>query len=337
MIWKNKVHRKYAIGAGAVAGTVLGAWKGLEYIQRKKLDQADISDEIKEIKKLRLKNIVTNVTMLASSLALYYFGSPKDIKPAAVIGGIPIGTAIEVSHAMSERMLKYRATGGIFLAHQEGGDESLRLICETFGENRFLFLILLDFLFLWGTSRTFDLFSGLNITEGSLEPTTKHPWKQFDELTLDEGREDFHLTFPIITRQRVYTSMFIETIDIVESVDKGMNKLTITLFFRKYTPQRPYDYVKVEKPKQEGQYTNYYRKSQITWKQMIGLSFLKVVEFVLSATLVYFKFFIEKDRADYSMSQILSLVFCNRLSRAEGSIGVDFKNVNFKETLLGLF
>jgi len=89
--------------------------------------------------KFTLRNMFNNITLLTYSLYKFYWGNPFNTKPAVVMGGIPFGTVEEVSHAMSDRTLKYRATGGIFLAHQEGGEQTLRIIGKAFGANRFLF------------------------------------------------------------------------------------------------------------------------------------------------------------------------------------------------------
>ena len=93
-------------------------------------------------------------------LMRYYFTNTyAPTQPAVVLASVPLGTVSEVSHAMSQNDLKFRAAGGVFLAHQEGGDVSLRLRGKAWGKNRFIFLSILDFLFLYGSAKTVDLFS----------------------------------------------------------------------------------------------------------------------------------------------------------------------------------
>lgn len=210
-----------------------------------------IFKKIKDFTKLQKKNFFLNISMVMFSLFRYYFFNPTGVKPAAVIGGMPLPSIQEISHAMSERMLHYRATGGIFLAHQEGGEQSLRIQGKSFGLNRYMFLAMLDLLFLHGSSRVVDNFLGvINQTATLVGDTTAwaepvpevDPWKKLEIYNLDEGKEEAHLTFPIITKTKVYTNMYIETYDFNESVENGMNCLTYSIFFRKYLPQYPFKF-----------------------------------------------------------------------------------------------
>lgn len=189
-------------------------------------------------------NMYANIVSLTSQLFYYYFGSSAKIKPAAVIAGIPLGTVTELSYGISDRVLKYRARGGIFLAHQEGGDQTLRIVGKAWGPNRYWFLNMLDLLFIYGMSTSYDLFFNNSLSIGSeltsLQglSTGATPWTQVDLYDLDAGIEEKHLTFPIITRNRAYNNMYIETYEYRESVELGMNVIEYTIFFRKYLPSR---------------------------------------------------------------------------------------------------
>lgn len=206
---------------------------------------------------LNLKNIFTNVTLVMISLMRYYFANFMPIQPSIVIAGIPMPSVQEISHAMSDRILKYRATGGIFLAHQPGGEQTLRIVGKAFGRNRYLFLTMLDFLFLYGSTKIVDLFADApNLTTlgvpsffgvSSLDPERKlqpqvDPWTEINAINMDEGREEQHLTFPVITKAKIYTNMYVETYDFTESIENGMNCVIYTIFLRKYIPNYPYKY-----------------------------------------------------------------------------------------------
>ena len=187
-------------------------------------EEIEASEKLKQI---RTTNVITNLTIVSTTLARYYMFNKKRIKPAAVLAGIPLGTVEELSMALSDRIVKYRATGGIFLAHQDGGNESLRIICKAWGLSRYIFLIMLDFLFLYGSAKILDLFAGLHeFTDAGLLPgqigemadiiprdalgkktEVRNPWKRFDRMNKEEGREHYHNTFRIVTKNRVYTSM----------------------------------------------------------------------------------------------------------------------------------
>jgi len=207
---------------------------------------------------LNLKNIFSNVTLIMISLMRHYFGNFMPIQPSVVMAGIPMSSPQEVSHAMSDRILKYRATGGIFLAHQPGGEQTLRIVGKAFGKSRYLFLTMLDFLFLYGSTKVVDMFADApNLTGLGIPPThpytsiidpTKElvpqvdPWTEINASNVDEGREEQHLTFPVITRSKIYTNMYIETYDFTESIENGMNCVTYTIFLRKYIADYPYKY-----------------------------------------------------------------------------------------------
>jgi len=193
-------------------------------------------------------NMGANIVSIMGTLWTYYFGNEHRIKPSAVIGGFALGTVTEKSHAISDRVLKYRSRGGIFLAHQEGGDQTLRIVGKAWGPNRYLFLTILDFLFLYGQATTHDMFArnlknNLKTLKFSTQAETVPqaeirvtPWTKIDEGDIEDGVEEKHLTFPVVTTDRVYNNMFIETYDYRESVDLGMNVIEYTLFFRKYLP-----------------------------------------------------------------------------------------------------
>lgn len=241
------------------------------------------------------KTSITNTISLGYMLSRYYFGNLNDIKPAAVIGGIPLGTVEELSHGISDRETRYRAQGGIFLAHKEGGNESLRIVGKAWGENRFMFLSMLDFLFLWGSSTVVDYFKQTNVAgywndtpvlekfedlldvKGPLADRTSDPWYEVEEDSMNDGFGETRATFPIITKNRIYLSMYIETYTWSQAIDKNGRKcVTYTMFFRKYEPEPEYEFARIKfPPKKEGQpdlYRNVYRQTFRKDRKLWGIS-----------------------------------------------------------------
>lgn len=248
MIIKSKAQRDFFSGAGraiGVAGTTITAAYTIARLI--KTIRTLGLDAIKSFYKTDISNMFTNIAHLMYNTNRYYFGNFYSVQPAAVIAGIPLGSLQEVSHAVSDRVLKYRATGGIFLAHQEGGDQTLRLVGKSWGVNRYLFLSMLDILFLYGSPQIVDLFNQ-NVEDmalaGQLSPiyNSNTPWLKYDLHSIDEGREEKHLTFPVITKSRIYTNMYIETYEFTESVENGLDCITYSIFFRKYRPEYPFKY-----------------------------------------------------------------------------------------------
>jgi len=310
---------------------------GLAKTNLKKKQAGELS-VTKKLEQIRLTNMVTNLSLISYILGRYYFGNSKRIKPAAVLAGIPLGTVEELSHALSDRIVKYRATGGVFLAHQDGGNESLRIICKAWGKDRYFFLILLDFLFRYGRGKILDLFKNIksnplggiynwnktNLTELA---QIANPWKLFDAENADEGREEYHLTFPIVTKNRIFSSMYLETYDIVESVNTGMNVLTITLFLRKYRTTYPLEIIKIKekkKGKKEPDINYYYRPkkvktSTIHVKLKESLRWWdSIIDFGLSLTIMVHKYIMMKKYSIYTLEQMFALSFATHLDKTSG-------------------
>lgn len=244
--------------------------------------------------KMDIANIYSNVVSTTYSLYRYYFGNPKKTKPAAVIAGIPLATVTEVSHALSDRILKFRATGGIFLAHQEGGETTLRIQGKAVGPGRYAFLSIMDLLFFYGSAKNIDLFEDVIQNPAAVDYTdidrTTEPWRKFDREALDQGKAEKHLTFPVITRSKIYTNMYIETWDFAESVEFGMNIINFSIFFRKYVPHYPHIYTKVLDEKNDKELT-YYKEDEDN-NTVKSLRYLDMIaDISLSASMYMYRFF----------------------------------------------
>ena len=305
-------------------------------LMKKTLKGEDI-DPSEKLKQIRTTNLVTNLTVIGSSLSRYYLSNKKRIKPAAVIAGIPLGTVAELSMALSDRILKYRATGGVFLAHQDGGNESLRIVCKAWGIGRYLFLTMLDFLFMYGSAKILDLFSEkINLfgstAGGPLGEITKdifgasvqkrNPWKKFDRMNKDEGREEYHSTFPIVTKNRIFSSMYLETYDIVESVNNGMNMLTVTLFLRKYRPPYPLEMTTVRPEKKGQQRTSWYRSYKVKDEPIYTKLSLRwsdsIIDFGLSTLIAIQKWNMLLESSIYNFDELMALTFATHLDKSRG-------------------
>lgn len=209
------------------------------------------------------KNSIINTVALTYSLTKHYWLNFGQIKPSCIVAGIPYPTVEELSHGISDREVRYRATGGIFLAHQSGGNESLRVVGRAWGANRFWFLNMLDLLFLWGSTKTIDVFA--NAFSGAAKrlvidqtgnyiarafEVSKDPWVVFNDDNLNEGYQEQHLTFPVLTKNRVYLAMYIETYSWRQRLVNGRKMIEYTIFFRKYEPAPEFEFAKLKVPKQ---------------------------------------------------------------------------------------
>lgn len=210
------------------------------------------------------KNSIINTVALSYTLTKHFWLNFGNIRPSCVVAGVPLPTVEELSHGISDREVRYRANGGVFLAHQSGGNESLRVVGRAWGDMRFWFLNMLDLLFLWGSTKTIDAFA--NAFTGTVQrlaidqtgnymarafEVSKDPWQEFNDGNLNEGYQEQHLTFPVVTKNRVYLAMYIETYSWRQRLDKhGRKMIEYTIFFRKYEPAPEYEFAKLKVPKQ---------------------------------------------------------------------------------------
>ncbi len=341
IIFKNAGDNKAGETVSTVVMTTLinslnvGLLASKANLMRKTLKGEEIHPSEK-LKQIRATNFVVSLTMIATSLNRYYLSNSKRIKPAAVLAGIPLGTVHELSMALSDRILKYRSTGGVFLAHQDGGNESLRIVCKAWGIGRYLFLTMLDFIFLYGSAKMLDLFKGspwgddLYFEEGplidkkDLDVQKRNPWKKFDTFNKDEGREEYHSTFPIVTKNRIFSSMYLETYDIVESVNTGMNMLTVTLFLRKYRPPYPLQFtrVKADSNRKNSSRTAWYRQSKNKDESIYTKISLRwsdsIIDFGLSALIGAQKFLMMTELGFYTVEEMWALTFATHLDKSKG-------------------
>lgn len=337
------------IGGGIASGVATMSMNVLikRFIQSKKesITSTGVAGEIEKRNQFYLKDMMLNVVNSMASLAKYYFLNFNKIQPAAVISGIPLGTVTELSHAMSNDLLKFRSAGGIFLAHQEGGEQSLRIQGKAWGANRHIFLIMLDFLFRYGSSTIVDLFSkGLKTDNNRMSDIGMNknldPWEPINKYSLEQGISTLHKTFPVITQNRVYTSMYIETYDFTESIENGMNCITYTIFFRKNQPIPPQQFVKVTDIK-SGKDTYYYRSDNKDPLLKTLRSMDMALDVGLSVSLLVYRSFViaSGNNIERNMAVITSLGLLSErsnISNTEDLLIDKIEQLTYEDSLSGL-
>jgi len=330
-----------ALSIGIITGLMSTLMGYNAYFWRRKKIESDAGklSVTQKLQQIRTTSVISNIILIATTLSNYYLLNDKRIKPAAVLAGVPLGTVEELSMALSDRMLKYRATGGVFLAHQEGGNESLRIICKAWGKNKYWFLILLDFIFLYGQSKVLDMFAGIKENKFTIgnkpfmskkdlkdEAKVVNPWAEFRDDNVDEGREEYHMTFPIVTKNRIYSSMYLETYDIVESVNNGMYMMTITLFLRKYRVPYPYELATVRaiNPKTKKEDTTFWYRAEKVKGQPLHIKFSSlrwadsILDFGLSLIVMGHKYAMLMKYSIYEWEQMIALSAATYLDKSTG-------------------
>lgn len=209
-----------------------------------------------------IKNFLTTLIKEKRNLAVFAMAtqfllmqqfSIKNIKPELIIGFIPVYHVNKVGHASSDDILKYRAMGGVFLAHQKGGRQTFHLRARLFGPQRFLLLKALETLQMIGgeaAKKVSGLTGGFGPiqtlgSDGKIIDTSEAggliKGKDRSPITDYTGRGEFrdqeyahHTTYPIITPTRIYTDMYMETLVMKEDVRMGMDVIEVQCAFRQY-------------------------------------------------------------------------------------------------------
>lgn len=161
-------------------------------------------------------------------LDTHFFGDlVLPYRPDIIIGAMPFYSAQKLERGMSDRILKYRAIGDIFLAHQRGGTDTLRADITLFGPYRGWYLLYLLALQQGGESRLKEL----ELTAVNL------PVPEENVIVPKTGKYQYesHMTFPIITQTAIMLDMYLQTIEWHQEKDRGGHSVIfIHLLFRKH-------------------------------------------------------------------------------------------------------
>ena len=175
----------------------------------------------------------------------------------AMVGPIPLGSigidsptsiqSIEVAH--SNKIVKFRAVGSIFLAHQLGGKDSVQITGKFTGSTRFFWLSLLWLLTIIskgevktldfakmetiGSNKVYDLFRQVGVT-----PT---PLEKIDGAVVEAPSYIKHVTFPVVLNHEIITNCYIETFSFEETIDGKKDVINYDLLLRTY--DEPNDFI----------------------------------------------------------------------------------------------
>ncbi len=168
-----------------------------------------------------------------------------------LLGPVPVRNVNYVEVARSGKVLKFRATGSVFLARQEGGDQSDAIKIEgILYKVEFGMMFLLWALFLYGQSKFKDLETIVG-PQGTITSTTQMR-KMNDILVSDTSLQkpsyEYHRTFPFVSKHFIIPNCYIETISIEDKLPlKDVLKYTILL----RTYKKPIGVVRYVKPSDE--------------------------------------------------------------------------------------
>ena len=178
-------------------------------------------------------------------------------RPDVTLGIFPFWGVTSIETASSQNILKYRAVGGQFLAHQHGGNISLRIDMILKGPTVPLQLGLLETLFSFGQARD-KINSGIlyqpffkgdvsRALRGETTTAAQQAIQQANPTTGDNiskvGKDDYnwirseyHNTFAIASRDFVMTGMYVESFIYYRNVGTDPSLVYVSLLCRKFIP-----------------------------------------------------------------------------------------------------
>ncbi len=153
-------------------------------------------------------------------------------KIPVLLGPCPLKHADYIEIARSGKILKFRATGSVFLASQEGGVDAIK-IEGTLYKAEFAVMFILWGLFLYGQSKFRDMktIPGFDLG-GVTSPTTIRKLNDLITTNTDLERPtyEFHQTFPFVNKHFIIPNCYIETILVEDKLPlKDVLKYTILL------------------------------------------------------------------------------------------------------------
>lgn len=183
---------------------------------------------------------------------------------ACVLGLVPLWHVQEIEVARSGKIIKFRATGSVFLANQEGGGDAVRIEGLLLrGEIFLLFLLWILYYIGSGDMTEFDI-SDPTADLLTIRKKLTNLIEAFNPSVQKPSIEK-HKTFPFVSRHVIIPNCYIETISFEDKVVNGMDVVQYSLMLRTYDKQDEFQIYDVEDrnlvfaaPKQSN-YLNYHR------------------------------------------------------------------------------
>lgn len=148
------------------------------------------------------------------------------------LSGLPLRHVKEIEVARSGKILKFRATGSVFLANQEGGEDAIR-IEGLLVRSEIIFIFFLGLIFYYGQGKGKEaIFDPKDIGLLALRA------KNFDITTFNKTTEKpaytHHNTVPFVSRHIIIPNCYIETLSFEEKLEFGKDVIGYTILLRTY-------------------------------------------------------------------------------------------------------
>lgn len=167
-------------------------------------------------------------------------------KLPVILGPCPLKHCDYIEVARSGKVLKFRATGSVFLAKQEGGADAIKIEGKLY-KSEFGFMFLLWALFLYGQSKIRDMAFLNTIKVDNVADVRKINDLLMTDSSLQKPSYEYHRVFPFVNRHFIIPNCYIETISIEDKLPLK-DTIRYSVLLRTYTkPRKLVKYVVDEK------------------------------------------------------------------------------------------
>ena len=162
-----------------------------------------------------------------------YLNSEVIRSPNVMFGPVLLYSVQMIERAKSDRKLKNRALGDVFLAHQKGNRDICRIDGTLMGPQRFIMLALMVKLQKDGEGFVTDLGSKEGVVFDSTAPPAQ---AEIQKSEKQQFNYEEHRTLPLVTRTHVMLNMYLQTLEWHRSIEDGQDIIKYHLLFRKHVP-----------------------------------------------------------------------------------------------------
>lgn len=160
---------------------------------------------------------------------------------ACLVGAIPLQHIREIEVARSGQKLKFRATGSVFLAKQEGGGTDAVRISGKFYRDEIAMLMFLLMLYEYGAARVGDIdLENPDPSDFNLEAIKRR--KNILTVNTDKIKPSYekHNTFPFVSRHVIIPNCYMETLSFEERIENGMSVVNYDILLRTFNKQNSF-------------------------------------------------------------------------------------------------
>lgn len=170
---------------------------------------------------------------------------------ACSLAGLPLRHIQEIEVARSGRILKFRATGSVFLAQQEGGDDAIR-IEGIMARSEIIFILYLWLIFYYGQGRVKEIENLTDMSQIYQSPILALRKRNVDITTYNKTTTkpsyEHHFTVPFVTRYVIIPNVYIETLSFEEKIEFGKDIIGYSILLRTYRKEVGFDVFHTDAP-----------------------------------------------------------------------------------------